>query len=218
LGGLIQNLLIRRILEKKFEESMEYATIITIGLSIFFLNLAAFLGGPNIYTPPDYLRSVNLGLLRINGNRFVAMAGTLVLLGLFYIFINKTWLGKGFRGVAQNRTAIQTAGVNLLKMDTIAFGIGTALMGAAGALLAPVYLVHPLCGNMPVARGFEVIVIAGLGSLPGVILASFMLGFSESLGSAFINPSFTDIYGFILLMIVLLLKPLGLFGREERRA
>lgn len=218
LGSLIQKVLIQPIFQGKLEEGMEYTTIMTIALSMFFMNLALSLGGPNIYTPPDYAKPVSIGLLNIDGNRFVALIGTFVLLIVFYFFVNKSWIGKAFRGVAQNRMAIQTAGVNVMTMDTIAFGIGTALMGAAGALLAPVYLVHPFCGSMPATRGFEIIVIAGLGSLPGVIVASLMLGFAESLGSAFVHPSFVDIYGFILLMVVLLLKPWGLFGQEERRA
>jgi branched-chain amino acid transport system permease protein len=218
LGCLVQNLLIRPMFTGKIEEKMEYATIITIALNIFFLNLVMTLGGPHIYTPPDYAGPVQLGPLPISGNRFVALIGTILILGIFYYFSNKTWIGKAFRGLAQNRIGIQTAGVDVLKMDTIAFGIGTALMGAAGALLAPVFLCHPMNGAIPVTRGFEIIVIAGLGSLPGVIVGGLLLGIAESLGSAFIHPSFVDIYGFILLVIVLTIKPWGLFGKEERRA
>ena len=98
----------------------------------------------------------------------------------------------------------------------LAFGIGTALAGAAGALLAPIFLVHPLCGLVPTVRGFEIIVIAGLGSIPGILVAGLSLGIVESLGTAFINPSFVDIYGFILLIIILIIKPYGLFGKPER--
>jgi branched-chain amino acid transport system permease protein len=137
---------------------------------------------------------------------------------MFYFFTNKTWVGKALRGIAQNRIGIQTSGVNVLNMDMIAFGIGTALIGAAGALLAPVFLCHPLSGTIPVMRGFEIIVIAGLGSLPGVIVASLLLGIAESMGSIFINASYVDIYGFIILIVILSIKPWGIFGKEERRA
>jgi branched-chain amino acid transport system permease protein len=104
----------------------------------------------------------------------------------------------------------------VLKYDTLAFGLGTALAGAGGALLAPIFLVHPMCGLAPTVRGFEIIVIAGLGSIPGIIVAGLSLGIVESLGSAFISPSFVDIYGFIFLVIVLSIKPYGLFGKPER--
>ena len=75
-----------------------------------------------------------------------------------------------------------------------------------------------MCGLIPTIRGFEIIVIAGLGSIPGVLVASLALGLAESLGSAFINPSFLDVYGFVLLILVLLIRPFGLFGKEERIA
>jgi branched-chain amino acid transport system permease protein len=196
LGVLIQHVLIKPMFIGIIEEKMEYATIVTIALAIFFRNLAVAIGG----------------------NRFVALIGALVLLGLFYWFIKNTWIGKAFQAVAQNRSGVQTAGIDVLKFDMLAFGIGTALAAAGGALLAPIFLVHPLCGLIPTVRGFEIIVIAGLGSIPGVLIASLSLGIAESMGSAFINPSYLDIYGFVLLIIILLIKPFGLFGKEERRA
>ena len=218
MGALVQRILIRPMFVGIIEEKVEYATIVTIALGIFLRNVAAAIGGPVIYTPPDYAGPVHLGPLPLSGNRFVAVIGALILLGLFYYFIKKTWIGKAFQGIAQNRAGIQTAGINVLKFDMITFGIGTALAAAAGALLAPVFLVHPMCGVIPTIRGFEIIVIAGLGSIPGVLVASLALGLAESLGSAFINPSFTDVYGFVLLILVLLIRPFGLFGKEERIA
>jgi len=216
LGALVQYVLIKPMFVGIIEAKMEYATIVTISLSIFLRNLAVTIGGPKIYTPPDYAGPTQLLTLPISGNRLVALVGALVLLVVFYYFIKKTWTGRAFQGVAQNRTGVQTAGVNVLKYDMLAFGIGTALAGAGGALLAPIFLVYPLCGLIPTVRGFEIIVIAGLGSIPGILVAGLSLGVAESLGSAFISPSFVDIYGFIFLVIVLCIKPYGLFGKAER--
>jgi len=216
LGALVQKILIKPMFVGIIEAKMEYATIVTISLSIFLRNLAVVIGGPYIYTPKDYAEPTQIFTLPLSGNRLVAFIGALVLLAGFYYFIKKTWTGKAFQGVAQNRTGIQTAGVNVLKYDMLAFGIGTAMAGAAGALLAPVFLVYPQCGMMPTVRGFEIIVIAGLGSIPGTLVAGLALGLVESLGSAFISPSFVDIYGFILLVVILLFKPYGLFGKTER--
>jgi branched-chain amino acid transport system permease protein len=212
LGAVVQQLLIRPMFVGIIEAKMEYATIVTI----FLRNMAVLIGGPYIYTPPDYAGPTQLLTLPISGNRMVGLIGALIILGIFYYFIKKTWSGKAFQGVAQNRSGVQTAGVNVLRYDTLAFGLGTALAGAGGALLAPIFLVHPMCGLVPTVRGFEIIVIAGLGSIPGILIAGLSLGIAESLGSAFINPSFVDIYGFILLVIVLLIKPYGLFGKPER--
>lgn len=216
LGALVQRLLIKPMFVGIIEAKMEYATIVTIAMAIFLRNLAVLIGGPYIYTPPDYAGPTQILTLPISGNRLVALIGALFLLALFYYFIKKSWTGKAFQGVAQNRSGVQTAGVNVLKYDMLAFGIGTALAGAGGALLAPIFLVHPLCGLVPTVRGFEIIVIAGLGSIPGILVAGLTLGIAESLGSAFINPSFVDIYGFILLVIILSIKPYGLFGKAER--
>jgi branched-chain amino acid transport system permease protein len=216
LGAVVQRMLIKPMFVGIIEAKMEYATIVTIALAIFLRNMAVLIGGPYIYTPPDYAGPTQLLTLPISGNRLVALIGSLVLLGFFYYFIKKTWSGKAFQGVAQNRPGVQTAGVNVLKYDTLAFGLGTALAGAGGALLAPIFLVHPFCGLAPTIRGFEIIVIAGLGSIPGILVAGLSLGIAESLGSAFIHPSFVDIYGFILLVVVLSIKPYGLFGKPER--
>ena len=216
LGALVQRLLIKPMFVGIIEAKMEYATIVTIAMAIFLRNLAVLIGGPYIYTPPDYAGPTQILTLPISGNRLVALIGALFLLALFYYFIKKSWTGRAFQGVAQNRSGVQTAGVNVLKYDMLAFGIGTALAGAGGALLAPIFLVHPMCGLVPTVRGFEIIVIAGLGSIPGILVAGLTLGIAESLGSAFINPSFVDIYGFILLVIILSIKPYGLFGKPER--
>jgi len=216
LGALVQVILIKPMFVGIIEAKMEYVTIITISLAIFLRNLALLIGGPYIYTPPDYAKPTQLLTLPLSGNRLVAFIGALVLLGLFYFFIKKSWTGKAFQGVAQNRAGVQTSGVNVLRYDMLAFGLGTALAGAGGALMAPIFSVHPLCGLAPTIRGFEIIVIAGLGSIPGILVAGLLLGFAESLGSAFISPSFVDIYGFILLVIVLSIKPYGMFGKAER--
>jgi branched-chain amino acid transport system permease protein len=216
LGAIVQRILIKPMFVGIIEAKMEYATIVTISLAIFFRNIAISIAGPKIYTPPDYAGPTFLLTLPISGNRLVAFIGALVLLVAFYYFIKKTWSGRAFQGVAQNRTGIQTAGVNVIKYDMLAFGLGTALAGAAGALLAPIFLVYPLCGIIPTVRGFEIIVIAGLGSIPGILVAGLSIGIVESLGTAFISPSFVDIYGFILLVIILSIKPYGLFGKAER--
>jgi branched-chain amino acid transport system permease protein len=218
LGAFVQFILIKPMFVGAIGERGEYGTIVTIATAIFLRNLAIVIGGPYIYTPPDYAGPTQIGPLPISGNTLVALLGALVLLASFYFLIKRTWVGRALQGVAQNRNGIQTSGVDILKFDMLAFGIGTSLAAAAGALLAPVYLVYPTCGLVSTVRGFEIIVIAGLGSIWGVLVAGLALGIMESLGAVFISPSFLDIYGFILLVIVLSIKPYGLFGKEERIA
>ena len=132
LGAVVQRILIKPMFVGIIEAKMEYATIVTISLAIFLRNMAVLIGGPYIYPPPDYAGPTQLLTLPISGNRLIALIGALLLLGIFYYFIKKTWTGKAFQGVAQNRPGVQTAGVNVLKYDTLAFGLGTALAGAGG--------------------------------------------------------------------------------------
>jgi branched-chain amino acid transport system permease protein len=218
LGLVIQRVLLRPMYVGVIERRDEYATIITIALMIFFRNLAIVVGGPNQYAPPDYARPVTLGTLPISGNRFVALVGTIVLLAVFFLVIKTTWIGRALRGSAQNRVGIQTAGVDVLRLDMIAFGVGVALAAGAGALLAPDFLVYPENGSISTFKSFEIIVIGGLGSIVGSIVGGVLLGVIEALGSVFVSAAYKDLYGFVLLIALLVLRPTGLFGERERTA
>src|SRR3989442_2743818 len=182
LGLVIQRFLLRPMFVGGVERRDEYATIITIALMVFFRNLAIVLGGPNQYAPPDYARPMTLVTLPISGNRFVALIGTLVLLALFYLVIKKTWVGRALRGAAQNRVAIQTAGIDVLRLDMLAFGVCVALAAAAGALLAPDFLVYPENGAISTFKGFEIIVIGGLGSILGGNVGRLLVARVHALG------------------------------------
>ncbi len=218
LGLVVQRVLLRPMFVGGIERRDEYATIVTIAMMVLLRNLAIVLGGPNQYAPPDYARPVTLGTLPISGNRFVALVGTVVLLGLFFLVIKKTWIGRALRGAAQNRVGIQTAGVDVLRLDMVAFGVGVALAAGAGALLAPDFLVYPENGAISTFKGFEIIVIGGLGSILGSVVAGVLLGVIEALGSVFISAAYKDLYGFLLLITLLVFRPTGLFGERERTA
>jgi branched-chain amino acid transport system permease protein len=218
LGLVIQRVLLRPMFAGGIERRDEYGTIVTIALMIFFRNLAIVLGGPNQYAPGDYARPTTLATLPISGNRFVALVATLVLLALFYVVIKKTWIGRALRGAAQNRVGIQTAGIDVLRLDMVAFGVGVALAAAAGALLAPDFLVYPENGAISTFKGFEIIVIGGLGSILGSVVGGVLLGVIEALGSVFLSAAYKDLYGFVLLIVLLAVRPTGLFGERERTA
>ena len=216
LGLVVQRLLLRPMHVGAIERRDEYATIVTIALMVLFRNLAIVLGGPNQYSPRDYARPTHLGPLPISGNRFVALLGTLILLALFYALTRKTWIGRAFRGAAQNRIGVQTAGIDVLRLDMLAFGVGVALAAGAGALLAPDFLVYPENGAISTFKGFEIIVIGGLGSILGSVVGGVLLGVIEALGSVFLSPAYKDLYGFVLLIALLVFRPTGLFGERER--
>src|SRR5438552_15481934 len=218
LGLILQRLLLRPMFVGVVERRDEYATIVTIALMLFFRNLAIVLGGPNQYAPGDYARPKMIGTLPISGNRFVALLATFVLLTAFHLVVTRTWIGRALRGAAQNRVAIQTAGIDVLRLDMLAFGVGVALAAAAGALLAPDFLVYPENGAISTFKGFEIIVIGGLGSVAGSVVGGILLGVIEALGSVFLSAAYKDLYGFVLLIALLVFRPTGLFGERERIA
>lgn len=216
LGLVVQWLLIRPMFSTSMERKDEYGTVITIALALFLRNLATVLSGPNTRSPDVDMGRIMFGSLPISGNRLAAFIGSLIVIGIFYVVLNYTWLGRAFRASSQNRVGVQTAGINVLRIDQIAFALGVTLAGVAGALLAPVFNVFPANGAVTTMKGFEIIIIGGMGSLPGAALGGLLLGIIESLGSVFITSSLRNVYGFIFLIIILLVKPTGLFGERER--
>ena len=219
LGLVLQRLLLAPMFRYGEATRFEYATIITIALAVLLQNVAIVAAGPYQWAPKEYLPPVVLQqlLISINGSRLAGAIGAAGILTLFYLFIRRTMLGLSFLGAAQNRLGAQTAGIRLERVDMVGFGIGVSLAAAAGALLAPVFLVYPAVGTTSTIKGFEIIVIGGLGSLPGAVLAAFGLALVESFGSVFISPTYQDLYGFLFLIAFLLLRPQGIFGERERR-
>jgi len=216
IGLIVQWLLIRPMFSTGMERKDEYGTVVTIALALFLRNLATVLSGPYTRSPDVNLGRMMLGSLPISGPRFAAFVGAIVVIVGFYLILNYTWLGRAFRASSQNRVGVQTAGINVLRIDQIAFALGITLAGIAGALLAPVFNVFPSNGAVTTMKGFEIIIIGGMGSLPGAVVGGLLLGIIESLGSVFIGSSLRNVYGFIFLIIILLIKPNGLFGEKER--
>ena len=216
VGLIVQRILIRPMFSTGMERKDEYGTVVTIALALFLRNLMTYLSGPDTRTPGKYLERVNLAGLPVSGDRFAAFIGAIIIIGLFYVLLRYTWIGLAFRAGAQNRVGVQTAGLDILRIDQMAFAIGIVLAAVAGALLAPVFLVYPGNGAITTMKGFEIIIIGGMGSLPGAALGGLLLGLTESLGSVFIGSSLRNVYGFVLLLVILIVKPTGLFGERER--
>src|SRR5438552_6035364 len=218
LGYLLEPLLIKPMFTQAIERKDDYAIVVTIALLLLLRNLAAALGGPYQRTPGSNLPTVMLGPLPESGARLAAFLCALAAIALFYLLLKRTWLGLALRAAAQSRVGAQTAGVDVFRLDQIAFGIGVGLAGGAGALLAPVFLGCPTSGVVTTVKGFEIIVIGGLGSIPGALIAGIMRGIVESLGAARIAAPYPHAYGCRLVILVLLLRPSGLFGERVRQA
>src|ERR1700674_4211581 len=218
IGYLLEPILIKPMQDKPMERRDDYATIVTIALLLLLRRLAVAIVGPYQFRPETNLPIVWVGPLPQEGARVAACLCALAALALFYLVITRTWVGLALRATAQNRVAAQTSGVDVLRLDAVAFGIGVALAGLAGALLAPLFLVYPTNGAVTTVKGFEIIVIGGLGSIPGALIGGLLLGVVESLGAAFISSPYQNVYGFLLVILVLIVRPDGLFGERGREA
>jgi branched-chain amino acid transport system permease protein len=217
-GLVVQWGLLKPIFKKPPEARDDHATVVTLALLLFLRSIATGLAGPNQYSPGSTLPIVMIGPMPMAGARVAAFLFALAALALFYVVLRYTWYGLALRATSQSRIGVQTAGIDVLSVDRLAFGIGVALAGLAGAVLAPVFLVYPTNGLITTVKGFEIVVIGGLGSIPGALIAGVLLGLIESFGAAFVDSAYQNIYGFILVLAILLVRPTGLFGERGREA
>lgn len=218
LGIAVQWGLLKPMLQKPPETRDDYATVVTLALLLLARSLATGIAGPYQFTPGSDLPVIMVGPMPLAGARVAAFLFALAALALFWLLLRYTWYGLALRAASQSRVGVQTAGIDVLTVDRMAFGIGVALAGLAGALLAPVFLVYPTNGVVTTVKGFEIVVIGGLGSIPGALIAGVLLGLIESFGAAFVDSSFQNVYGFVLVLAVLLFRPTGLFGERGREA
>ena len=217
IGFIYNRTILAGLYERGVNRKFEYATVLTIFTLYVIESSAIFLVGDRVFGPPEFFGRIDLGLFFINGSKVLGSIGAIVVLLLLNFFLQKTWYGLALRASSQERTGCLSAGINLKRLDSFAFGLGCALAAAAGAYLAPIYLIYPTAGTITTTKGFNIIILGGLGSIKGSIIGGLLLGLIETIGSVYINPAYRDIYGLILLVLILLVKPSGLFG-EKRKA
>jgi branched-chain amino acid transport system permease protein len=206
----------------KVERPGEYAILLTFGLAFFleYTVLATLGANPRKLDPFLNIGStVTLGTISLPSSRVIAAGLGLLILVILLWFLNYTWMGKALRAVSQDKQAAAVVGINPLTMNTLAFGLGAMLAGLSGAALVQVLAWVPNIAPLASARSFVVIVLGGMGSLPGAMAGGLIIGVVESLGvGCFPDASralaYQQVFGMIIFAIVLLLKPTGLFGRE----
>jgi len=197
------------------------ALISALGVSLFleYFSSLSFVFGPNfrVVTAPFKVVQYNLGWLHItNIQLFIFGTVIVMLLGLQYlVFYTKT--GIAMRTVAFDHDAARLMGINVDYIITLTFGIGSALAGAGGVLFAIAYpQIHPFMGIMPGLKAFTAAVLGGIGSIPGAVLGSLIMGQAEILTAAYISSQLKDAIAFGILIIVLLIRPTGILGRSGR--
>ena len=212
-GIVIERLMLARL----YKLDHLYGLLLTFGLALIFQGLFRNQFGSSglpYQIPAELSGGMNLGFMFLPKYRaWVIVASLLVCLATWYA-IERTKLGAYLRAATENRALVQAMGVNVPRMITLTYGFGVGLAALAGVMAAPIYQVNPLMGADLIIVVFAVVVIGGMGSILGAILTGFGLGVVEGLTKVF-YPEASNTVIFVIMVIVLLIKPAGLFGKER---
>ena len=215
----VLGVMIERLAYRPLRDQPKLAVLITsIGVSLLLSYGGQILFGVNQKAFPDLLPPIRIALgqgVTISGNHLLVIAVTLVLLVALREVVLKTRFGLALRALSQNREAASLMGVNSNAVISMTFAVGSALAGAAGVLYAMnIHSIEPLMGTLPGIKAFVAAVLGGIGSLPGAAVGGLLLGLTECLlGGSFLS-SYRDAIAFGLLIVILLLRPSGLFGNS----
>jgi branched-chain amino acid transport system permease protein len=212
-GALIE----RTMLSRLYKLDHLYGLLLTFGLALViqgvFRNEYGSSGLP-YQIPQEFVGGINLGFMFLPKYRaWVIVASLVVCLATWYV-IERTKLGAYLRAATENPALVQSFGINVPRMITLTYGFGVGLAALAGVMAAPIYQVNPLMGADLIIVVFAVVVIGGMGSIMGSIVTGFLLGIVEGLTKVF-YPEASNTVIFVIMVIVLILRPAGLFGRER---
>jgi branched-chain amino acid transport system permease protein len=213
LGGLLQKFLINRILGALPQNQI----LLTIGLGLVMSNsiMLAFTSDYKILTTPYSSSSFNVLGISVSTPLAISFSITVAITMALYWFLLRTDTGQAIRATAQDREAAQLMGINVKRMSMIAFGLGAALAGTAGALISPTYYIFPQVGATFTLKAFVITVLGGMGSIVGATLGGVLIGVAESVGGVYLGAGWKEVIVFVLFLLVLLFKPSGFFGKSS---
>jgi branched-chain amino acid transport system permease protein len=211
-GAIIERTLLRRL----YELDHLYGLLFTFGLALTIEGTFRYLygaAGQPYSVPPSLSGGVNLGFMFLPIYRgWVVVLSLIACIGT-WLLIEKTKMGAYLRAATENTVLVQVFGINVPLLLTLTYGLGAALAAFAGVLAAPIYQVSPLMGTNIIIVVFAVVVVGGMGSILGAIVTGYMLGIAEGLTKVF-YPEASNIVIFVIMAIVLLTRPAGLFGKD----
>jgi len=213
IGAVVERLCFRPILGTgKLNE-----IFLSIGLIYIFQNATAIIWGDqwqSIKSPYQGI-SVPIGSLNVPLDYIIIMVVTAALLCSLYLFLKETKTGREMRATSQNRKGAMLVGINVERIDVLSFGFGCALAAAAGTLwVVSGQVFNPYMGSIPAVKAFAIIILGGLGSIPGAIVGGLIYGVAENGAAYFLGGVWKDAISFVILIVVLVLKPTGLFGES----
>jgi branched-chain amino acid transport system permease protein len=206
----------RYVINLVIRGSIFLTLILSFGFDMLLINvlLAVFTADTRSITPSYASRILSLGDLRISYVRLGVLAIALLLAALLWLFLNRTRIGNAIRATSFDQEAAQLVGVEIKDMFPLTFGIGAAIAGAIGPLLAMTTSFSPVLGDTLTMKAFVVVVLGGLGSVPGAVIGGMALGVAEHLSTPVFGSGYQEAMGFVALIAVLVLRPSGFFGKK----
>jgi len=219
IGAVIERVFYRRLTRAGGGYTVAGMGIVIagFGMSIILQNVAYLVWGPKpIPFPVPFGMPVEFGDLTLPRSYVWIFSTAIVLMAVLHLFLKHTRYGLAIRAVAHNKDIAYLMGINVPLMISLIFGIGCALGAAAGVLVGPINYVQVLMGIGVVVKAFAAAVVGGFGSLPGAVLGGLLVGVTESLGAGYISGNYKDVYAFLLLITVMMIKPSGILGIDAR--
>ena len=212
----ILGMLIERTLIQPFRSDEMSGMIATLAISVIIQNGAVLLWGPAPRAMPDIVTgTLAIGPFSFPWSRLVVIAAAALIFVAFWLFMQRTRLGRAMRAVAQDTETALLQGIRVNTIYPLAFGLSVALAALAGALMGPVFSVSPFVGLTPMLKAFVVVILGGLGSVPGAVVGGLMLGMIESFTATIFGSLVSDILQLLLVILILLVRPAGLLGQRE---
>lgn len=211
VGWALYKLVVFRVVDRDLFVSL----LATFGLSILMQQLMNTVFTGNIQTAQSGLGTIQLGSISILSIKVVAFFFTIILGGCLVVFMRKSRLGQAIRATSQNARAARVLGVDTDKVYAVTFGLNAAICGAAGAMVAMAYSIHPYIGLPYTIRAFMIVVVAGLGNIAGVVLAGLGLGAAENVASFVLGTEFQLAFTFCLLVVVLVWRNTRLAAKRQ---
>jgi branched-chain amino acid transport system permease protein len=214
LGALLELVLLRRLRGADIDTTM----LVMIGAWIALQNAEqlAWGGAALSINNPFPSSPLVIGVVSVSWIRVFVLFTALALIAITYGLINHTKLGRAMRATFQDRETAALMGVQIGTIHTATFALGSGLAAAAGALLGPVFVAYPSMGDLAAAKAFAIVILGGMGSIPGATIGGFILALVEELGAGYVSSGYRDAMGFLLIIVILLFRPTGLFARQER--
>jgi branched-chain amino acid transport system permease protein len=213
IGVVTERLLIARVLDAPENNQL----FLTLGIMLFLQNMAIFLWTPDFRVMHNTYGDVNyfIGDVSISLPHLLAFGITILFAMFIFVLLTKTDIGRAIRAASEDKVGSTLMGINVKKIYWVTFGLGTACAGVAGTAVTPFFPIYPYVGDIFLLTAYVVVVLGGLGSVVGALVGGIVIGVADSVGAMLLPGSMKQVISFLLFILVLLVKPTGMFGRKN---